>query len=317
MRYLLLLIFLLSSMSLNAAYYRSNIVGQQLEEVQSAPTSGWYLEVFEGKETLYKDGMVESERSWNEESESITTKNGTRTLTFKDGRRDSETFEDGTFIRYTYTDDGILKRAIVSRDGEAEVVIDYNYSKSSGLSSVKHTDLSRSFFSKGSLSYVDNGESVHVTILPNNHFVREVYNGEGNVEDILSEARVAENGDVVVKEKLGAFDLITTYSPTGLILREETYDGETMVSHVEYNYDDKEVLLSSVKVEGESETRKYYNEKGRVDLEERYVSGLIDVTRKHQSDGRILETIYKGGYAYSEILLDKDGLRVLDLKMLR
>ncbi|MBR1938259.1 MAG: hypothetical protein IJ836_04835 [Spirochaetales bacterium] len=317
MRYLLLLIFLFSSMSLPAAIFRSNIVGQKLEELSAIPPSGWYLEEEEGVERLFEDGEIVSERRFTDDSESITTSAGTRTITYKGGRRDSEKKEDGTLVRYIYSEEGFLKRAIISRDGEAEEVLEYSYSAASGLSSVKSTSLSRSYYSRSSLTYVDDGDSVRVSFLPGGQFIREVYKGEGKVEDSLSETKVEENGNITVKENLGSYILSTTYSPTGLVLSEETFDGEISVSKLEYIYSEDETLVSSVRNEGDTETIRYYSESGVLTKEDKFTSGLIDVSRSYQSDGRIIETIYKGGRAYSEVLLDKDGLRVLDLKMLR
>ena len=269
------------------------------------------------RESLYENGNLVSSTIRSPEREIIIVGKLRRSVDFKNGRRVSESLEDGSQIRYEYTDSGVLKRALFVRDGKVHEIRDYSYSPTSGLVSVYSTLLDRSYYDRDSYTFREDGESIHVDIYPGNLLVREVLKkDEERGEEPKTQAEVVESGNIVVRERMGESILETTYTPNGDVLSEIVYQDDKAVSRTDYSYSAEGLLTSSVYSDEKDRINRSYNSEGYITTEEFRSNGILTKTRSYQSDGRIVERSYRNGRPYSEILLDKDGLRVLDLVML-
>ncbi|MBR1918116.1 MAG: hypothetical protein IJ831_00660 [Spirochaetales bacterium] len=312
-----LFLVVLCTLPIKAAYYRSNSLAQKLEKIEYPLIKGWYLSSEGNRESLYEDGRLVSSRILGSERELFISEKGRRSIEYRNGRRERERLEDGQEIRYEYTEGGILKRALFSRDGYIEEIRSYSYSPSSGLVSVYSTLLDRSYFGRDAYTFREDGESIHVDIYPGNLLVREVLKEDEELSERPAiQTEITDSGNIVVKEQVGDDTLETTYSHSGDILSEIVCRDAEVSSRTEYSYYPDGALKSSVFTEeGRIITREYDGE-GFIVTEECRSDGILTMTRNYQKDGRIVERSYRNGVPYSEVLLDKDGLRVLDLVML-
>ncbi len=318
MRLCVLFLLFLCILPLQAAYYRSNILSQKLEEIPYPTMEGWMLVSEGNRETLFNNGYLESSKIIGDDVEIFVSGNRRRVVEFKSGRRSKETLEDGSEIHYEYSDSGLLKRALFIRSGKVEEIREYQYSPKSGLVSVYSTVVDRSYHGKDTFTFREDGKTIHVDIYPGNLLVREVLKKEETAESgPRTSAEVKEGGDIVIREKVGDDILETIYTESGEMKSEVVYSlDDQVVSRTDYSYADDGTLVSSVYTDSEERITRSYDGEGYLTFEKFEKNGETVKSRSYRSDGRIVERVFRGGRPYSEILLDKDGLRVLDLVLL-
>ena len=281
---------LFACMTVYAQVYSSNVLMQKLSVLDEVPQEGWYIVSGNGIETLFNGD--EKVKSVTRTPDSIVTEEGglRSEKHFSDGRLDYEILSDGTRADYEYSENGILKQIIYSREGEPVRQTEYRFTSSGTLAAVIDKENGQAnFYDDGRITYRE-GDTVQIR------------------DKILNAVTDSRNENAEREDKADGYVLISR-DEAGRIFKEEHYTfDDVIVESVRYTY------TQNGEISGRTVTQ--YDEDGRWKTEHEYSSGQLVNIFVRLSDGNVECTRYRNGSEYARIIYDRDRTRVLSLEML-
>lgn len=280
---------LFTCMAAYAQVYSSNVLMQKLSVLDEVPQDGWYIVSENGVETLFNG--QEKVKSVTRTPDSIITEEGGQRSEkhFSDGRLDYEILNDGTRADYEYTENGILRQIVYSREGETVSQTEYRFTSSGTLAAVIDKE-------KGQANFYDAD--------------RITYREDDTVQirDKVLNAVTGSRDDAEREDTADGYVLISR-DEAGRIFKEEhyTFDDE-IVESVMYTY------TQAGELSGRTVTQ--YDESGKWKTEHEYSSGQLVSISVRLSDGNVECTRYRNGSEYARIIYDRECTRVLSLEML-
>lgn len=280
---------LFTCMAVYAQVYSSNVLMQKLSVLDEVPQDGWYIVSENGVETLFNG--QEKVKSVTRTPDSIITEEGGQRSEkhFSDGRLDYEILSDGTRADYEYTENGILRQIVYSREGETVSQTEYRFTSSGTLAAVIDKE-------KGQANFYDAD--------------RITYREDDTVQirDKVLNA-VTDSRDDAEREDTADGYVLISRDEAGRMFKEEhyTFDDE-IVESVMYTY------TQAGELSGRTVTQ--YDESGKWKTEHEYSSGQLVSISVRLSDGNVECTRYRNGSEYARIIYDRDRTRVLSLEML-
>lgn len=280
---------LFTCMAVYAQVYSSNVLMQKLSVLDEVPQDGWYIVSENGVETLFNGD--EEVKSVTRTPDSIITEEGGQRSEkhFSDGRLDYEILNDGTRADYEYTENGILRQIVYSREGETVSQTEYRFTSSGTLAAVIDKE-------KGQANFYDAD--------------RITYREDDTVQirDKVLNA-VTDSRDDAEREDTADGYVLISRDEAGRIFKEEhyTFDDE-IVESVMYTY------TQAGELSGRTVTQ--YDESGKWKTEHEYSSGQLVSISVRLSDGNVECTRYRNGSEYARIIYDRECTRVLSLEML-
>ena len=280
---------LFTCMAVYAQVYSSNVLMQKLSVLDEVPQDGWYIVSENGVETLFNG--QEKVKSVTRTPDSIITEEGGQRSEkhFSDGRLDYEILNDGTRADYEYTENGILRQIVYSREGETVSQTEYRFTSSGTLAAVIDKE-------KGQANFYDAD--------------RITYREDDTVQirDKVLNAVTGSRDDAEREDTADGYVLISR-DEAGRIFKEEhyTFDDE-IVESVMYTY------TQAGELSGRTVTQ--YDESGKWKTEYEYSSGQLVSISVRLSDGNVECTRYRNGSEYARIIYDRECTRVLSLEML-
>lgn len=280
---------LFTCMAVYAQVYSSNVLMQKLSVLDEVPQDGWYIVSENGVETLFNG--QEKVKSVTRTTDSIITEEGGQRSEkhFSDGRLDYEILNDGTRADYEYTENGILRQIVYSREGETVSQTEYRFTSSGTLAAVIDKE-------KGQANFYDAD--------------RITYREDDTVQirDKVLNAVTGSRDDAEREDTADGYVLISR-DEAGRIFKEEhyTFDDE-IVESVMYTY------TQAGELSGRTVTQ--YDESGKWKTEHEYSSGQLVSISVRLSDGNVECTRYRNGSEYARIIYDRECTRVLSLEML-
>ena len=280
---------LFTCMAVYAQVYSSNVLMQKLSVLDEVPQDGWYIVSENGVETLFNG--QEKVKSVTRTPDSIITEEGGQRSEkhFSDGRLDYEILNDGIRADYEYTENGILRQIVYSREGETVSQTEYRFTSSGTLAAVIDKE-------KGQANFYDAD--------------RITYREDDTVQirDKVLNA-VTDSRDDAEREDTADGYVLISRDEAGRIFKEEhyTFDDE-IVESVMYTY------TQAGELSGRTVTQ--YDESGKWKTEHEYSSGQLVSISVRLSDGNVECTRYRNGSEYARIIYDRECTRVLSLEML-
>lgn len=280
---------LFTCMAVYAQVYSSNVLMQKLSVLDEVPQDGWYIVSENGVETLFNG--QEKVKSVTRTTDSIITEEGGQRSEkhFSDGRLDYEILNDGTRADYEYTENGILRQIVYSREGETVSQTEYRFTSSGTLAAVIDKE-------KGQANFYDAD--------------RITYREDDTVQirDKVLNAVTGSRDDAEREDTADGYVLISR-DEAGRIFKEEhyTFDDE-IVESVMYTY------TQAGELSGRTVTQ--YDESEKWKTEHEYSSGQLVSISVRLSDGNVECTRYRNGSEYARIIYDRECTRVLSLEML-
>lgn len=280
---------LFTCMAVYAQVYSSNVLMQKLSVLDEVPQDGWYIVSENGVETLFNG--QEKVKSVTRTTDSIITEEGGQRSEkhFSDGRLDYEILNDGTRADYEYTENGILRQIVYSREGETVSQTEYRFTSSGTLAAVIDKE-------KGQANFYDAD--------------RITYREDDTVQirDKVLNAVTGSRNDAEREDTADGYVLISR-DEAGRIFKEEhyTFDDE-IVESVMYTY------TQAGELSGRTVTQ--YDESEKWKTEHEYSSGQLVSISVRLSDGNVECTRYRNGSEYARIIYDRECTRVLSLEML-
>lgn len=281
---------LFACMTVYAQVYSSNVLMQKLSVLDEVPQDGWYIVSENGVETLF-NGQEKVKSVTRTQDCIITEEGGLRSEKhFSDGRLDYEILSDGTRADYEYSENGILKQIIYSREGEPVRQTEYRFTSSGTLAAVIDKENGQAnFYDDDRITYRE-GDTVQIR------------------DKILNAVTDSRNEDAEREDKADGYVLISR-DEDGNILKEDHYTfDDVIVESVRYTY------TQNGEISGRTVTQ--YDEDGRWKTEHEYSSGQLVNIFVRLSDGNVECTRYRNGSEYARIIYDRDRTRVLSLEML-
>lgn len=280
---------LFTCMAVYAQVYSSNVLMQKLSVLDEVPQDGWYIVSENGVETLF-NGQEKVKAVTRTPDSIITEEGGQRSEKhFSDGRLDYEILNDGTRADYEYTENGILRQIVYSREGETVSQTEYRFTSSGTLAAVIDKE-------KGQANFYDDD--------------RITYREDDTVQirDKVLNA-VTDSRDDAEREDTADGYVLISRDEAGRIFKEEhyTFDDE-IVESVMYTY------TQAGELSGRTVTQ--YDESGKWKTEHEYSSGQLVSISVRLSDGNVECTRYRNGSEYARIIYDRECTRVLSLEML-
>ena len=280
---------LFTCMAVYAQVYSSNVLMQKLSVLDEVPQDGWYIVSENGVETLF-NGQEKVKAVTRTPDSIITEEGGQRSEKhFSDGRLDYEILNDGTRADYEYTENGILRQIVYSREGETVCQTEYRFTSSGTLAAVIDKE-------KGQANFYDAD--------------RITYREDDTVQirDKVLNA-VTDSRDDAEREDTADGYVLISRDEAGRIFKEEhyTFDDE-IVESVMYTY------TQAGELSGRTVTQ--YDESGKWKTEHEYSSGQLVSISVRLSDGNVECTRYRNGSEYARIIYDRECTRVLSLEML-
>ena len=281
---------LFACMTVYAQVYSSNVLMQKLSVLDEVPQDGWYIVSENGVETLFNG--QEKVKSVTRTPDSIITEEGGQRSEkhFSDGRLDYEILSDGTRADYEYSENGILKQIVYSREGEPVRQTEYRFTSSGTLAAVIDKENGQAnFYDADRITYRE-GDTVQIR------------------DKILNAVTDSRNEEAEREDKADGYVLISR-DEAGRIFKEEHYTfDDVIVESVRYTY------TQGGEISGRTVTQ--YDEDGRWKTEHEYSSGQLVNIFVRLSDGNVECTRYRNGSEYARIIYDRDRTRVLSLEML-
>lgn len=281
---------LFACMTVYAQVYSSNVLMQKLSVLDEVPQDGWYIVSANGVETLFNGD--EEVKSVTRTPDSIITEEGGQRSEkhFSDGRLDYEILSDGTRADYEYSENGILKQIVYSREGEPVRQTEYRFTSSGTLAAVIDKENGQAnFYDDDRITYRE-GDTVQIR------------------DKVLNAVTDSRNENAEREDKADGYVLISR-DEDGHILKENHYTfDDVIVESVRYTYTQGGEIL------GRTVTQ--YDEGGRWKTEHEYSSGQLVNIFVRQTDGTVECTRYRNGSEYARIVYDRDRTRVLSLEML-
>lgn len=281
---------LFACMTVYAQVYSSNVLMQKLSVLDEVPQDGWYIVSGNGVETLF-NGQEKVKSVTRTQDCIITEEGGLRSEKhFSDGRLDYEILSDGTRADYEYSENGILKQIIYSREGEPVRQTEYRFTSSGTLAAVIDKENGQAnFYDDDRITYRE-GDTVQIR------------------DKILNAVTDSRNEDAEREDKADGYVLISR-DEDGNILKEDHYTfDDVIVESVRYTY------TQNGEISGRTVTQ--YDDDGRWKTEHEYSSGQLVNIFVRLSDGNVECTRYRNGSEYARIIYDRDRTRVLSLEML-
>lgn len=293
MRLLLSLLLILAALPLDAAFY-SNALGMDLGEKEALDGKGYEGEREGDTTAIYKDGSLVLVRLERENGYALKEAGREEiVITDSEGRRLSRTVsEDGRTERAVYGyEDGRLSSVTISTDDGIQSRIEYTDSADgllAGLSGGRSALFGSSFY----LYELEDG------------LVKVSYHEDGTITgESISRYEAAEDGSW----KAGGIEL----DPSGNTAKVE--DGGAVE---EYSYTEAGALSSIRRSEGDSSILYFYDEEGRLSLEEHYLGGAILRSFDRTDPGAVTETRYEDGIPAYRLSYDGDGKRIRKVEKL-
>lgn len=280
---------LFTCMAVYAQVYSSNVLMQKLSVLDEVPQDGWYIVSENGVETLFNG--QEKVKSVTRTPDSIITEEGGQRSEkhFSDGRLDYEILNDGIRADYEYTENGILRQIVYSREGETVSQTEYRFTSSGTLAAVIDKE-------KGQANFYDAD--------------RITYREDDTVQirDKVLNA-VTDSRDDAEREDTADGYVLISRDEAGRIFKEEHYSfDDEIVESVMYTY------TQAGELSGRTVTQ--YDESGKWKTEHEYSSGQLVSISVRLSDGNVECTRYRNGSEYARIIYDRECTRVLSLEML-
>lgn len=295
MRIITFLLTALIMESLFSASYESNELGMRLSQKDALDGTGYELSVEDDVEILFKDGREIRRVERNDDGYVIIDEGGRISITLDDEKRIIREESQEGVRRNNYSDDGLLISSVLSAGDEIISYDSYFYDSSGNLIRLDSLDFSY-VFSDHSFYF---GSGDDVSFVP-----------EGMSSAVSSSAADGitrmEDGSIVSHESDGK---VRTYSPSGLLMREE--HGDEVRS---FSYSEDGSLSSESIVRGHETEIRHYENSALKGIE--YYDG--DEMKKVRSygDGSIEEKRFRDGKPYAIISYDMDGRTVRDVKIL-
>lgn len=296
MRIITFLLISLIMTSLFPASYESNELGMRLSCKDALDGTGYELSVEDDVEILFKDGCEIRRVERNDDGYVIIDENDSRiSITLDDEKRIIREESQEGVRRNNYNDDGLLISSVLSAGDEIISYDSYFYDSSGNLIRLDSLDFSY-VFSDHSFYF---GSGDDVSFVP-----------EGMSSAVSSSAADGitrmEDGSIVSHESDGK---VRTYSPSGLLMREEHGDEVRSFSYSE----DGSLSSESIARGHETEIRHYEN--SALKKIEYYDEKELKRVRSY-GDGSIEEKRFRDGKPYAIISYDMDGRTVRDVKIL-
>ena len=287
-------------LSLEAAYFDSNALGQDLGMKEELSGAGYEGESSGGTTIIYLDGEPVRTRTDSENGYTVSEDGYSLSVVLdSSGRRISDTTDENGMITervYSYDGDRLSSVAITDGSGISRIIeyIDTPGGHLAGLSGDEHSYLTPYYY-----VYTLDGDSVKVSL-----------HTDGSGEEPLfipdpAVYSVDENGNWsgTVTEEDGT-EVSRVFSPEGRLISFRS--GERSES---YCYgEDGEIVQSDV-IEGSVRTVSDYTD-GKLLHEDIYIDDTLQKSRTYNEDGSIEEIRYRDGKRKSLILFDSDGLRI-------
>lgn len=291
---LFIAIFTLSLSTLSSAVYKSNALGQRLEEAEEVKNDGWYLLVNENSSVLYNSGEAEEKREWDDNRETILYSDGSERITLyrPDGLIESITEKDSSStIKYVLIYDELkLQGYDLYENDTLKKKIQY-VTFSGRLISLKGDE--RAIFSDSFYAYRIDGEDV---------IVKESNDGEKTLEkgeDGLFRDKLIIDGIEVEK----VFD-------DDLNLLSEIYPDYS----VQYSYEGSALKEKKTIKENEEISEEYKS--GKLYMTVYSKNGNIERVRTILADGNIEEIRYISLKPRYRFLYAADGIKLLEAEAL-
>lgn len=295
MRIITFLLISLIMTSLFSASYESNELGMRLSQKDALDGTGYELSVADDVEILFKDGSEIRRVERNDDGYVVIDEGGRISITLDDEKRIIREESQEGVRRNNYSDDGLLISSVLS-DGDEIISYDsYFYDSIGNLIRLDSLDFSYVFsdhsfyFGSGDdVSFVTEGMSSAVSSSAADGIIR------------------MEDGSIVSHESDGK---VRTYSPSGLLMREEHGDEVRSFSYSE----DGSLSSESIARGHETEIRHYENSAlKRIE----YYDGEEMKKVRSYDEGSIEEKRFRDGRPYAIISYDMDGRTVRDVKIL-
>lgn len=281
---------LFACMMVYAQVYSSNVLMQKLSVLDEVPQEGWYIVSENGVETLF-NGQEKVKSVTRTQDSIITEEGGQRSEKhFSDGRLDYEILSDGTRADYEYSENGILKQIIYSKEGESVRQTEYRFTSSGTLAAVIDRENGQAnFYDDGRITYRE-GDTVQIR--------DKVLNAVTDSRDDEAERLDTEDGYVLISR-----------DEAGHILKEEHYTfDDVIVESIRYTY------TQDGEISGRTVTQ--YDGSGRWKTEHEYSAEQLVNIFVRQADGTVECIRYRNGSEYARIVYDRERTRVLSLEML-
>lgn len=281
---------LFACMMVYAQVYSSNVLMQKLSVLDEVPQEGWYIVSENGVETLF-NGQEKVKTVTRTQDSIITEEDGLRSEKhFSDGRLDYEILSDGTRADYEYSENGILKQIIYSKEGESVRQTEYRFTSSGTLAAVIDKENGQAnFYDDGRITYRE-GDTVQIR--------DKVLNAVTDSRDDEAEREDTADGYVLISR-----------DESGRILKEDHYSfDDVIVESVRYTYN------QDGEISGRTVTQ--YDGSGRWKTEHEYSAEQLVNIFVRQADGTVECIRYRNGSEYARIVYDRECTRVLSLEML-
>ena len=295
MRIITFLLISLIMTSLFSASYESNELGMRLSQKDALDGTGYELSVADDVEILFKDGSEIRRVERNDDGYVVIDEGSRISITLDDEKRIIREESQEGVRRNNYSDDGLLISSVLS-DGDEIISYDsYFYDSIGNLIRLDSLDFSY-VFSDHSF-YFGSGDDVS--------FVQEGMSSAFSSSAADGITRM-EDGSIVSHESDGK---VRTYSPSGLLMREEHGDEVRSFSYSE----DGSLSSESIARGHETEIRHYENSAlKRIE----YYDGEEMKKVRSYDEGSIEEKRFRDGRPYAIISYDMDGRTVRDVKIL-
>lgn len=329
----------------SAQLYRSNSIGQMLQEIGEGERDGfpYVLEVSrpepsKERRVLYHDQQVVGitditiadgnkvrtiVKSYDYDSQGNEISSTCRT--YERGLLNSEAQTIGDFSSlslYTYEEDRLIERKDVEQGNLVRITTYYRADDGMlcGLRVIEATKdkPTISYFSKeeGTLVY---GEGTDESFLKTSFvgtafLLNQVSNEDGQTTG--DEAYYDEAGRLVIVETKENERVYKTYGPDGLLVREDWQDIETPTRTITYEYDAYGDLYHTVELlYGDQVKRieRWYTQ-GELESVTEWVDEVPVKSVRYLSDGTSVVTLFDNGRPYADVTYASDGKRVLSLE---
>jgi antitoxin component YwqK of YwqJK toxin-antitoxin module len=328
------------SFSVDAAWFRSNSIGQKIEQIPEQPNlqQGWFLYVSDGtvqEELLYRDGTLTNKTTIAAQSglksvRTVTVEDfsdplkiqRTRTL-YENGLPTSISVYSGTRLEqsiYQYQDRILLsKKQLVNgalqsltsywRDSDGALV-GMRIVETSGPLIVKYFSYSSDMraFTEGTES-----EMTYIARHEQGPLVSHIWKEEpGRAAPHIERD---DGGNLIIEEYQGSDLIRTTYDTKGNMMLQLYVAGPNTGRSVAYTYDESGLLISSEEII-ENPLRRTVK---------RWYDGVLETAREETENGVSVKsvrffddrtsivTLYDRGNAYVDVVYASDGKTVLSI----
>ncbi len=285
---LVLLMFSLVLSLFASEIYKSNELGQKLENAASIEQEGYYLVVSETNQTLYYNGKVFLTIS--------TIYEGNLKTIIK-------TYSSGKVEKFEYENQLLVSESVT---GEANRKIIYNYIDNKlAFCIVNDQEI---FFLRstkdGALIAIKRGTEIE--LLSNSYLYQNgsIYNLVTNSLIVTGNYETLEDGSFNYVEDEKTYH----YSESGLLLSITSADQVE-----EYFYEEEKLSSIKTTASDNSYSIKYYKNNLLIKTQQFTTDGIITSSDDYSS-GKLIRTVYKDGRAVADIYYKADNVTVENIK---